>query len=404
AVEVLDEVERRRVLVEWNDTAVEVAGSTLSELFAARVAVSPGAVAVVFEGESVSYAELDARANQVANCLIGRGVGVGSVVGVCLERGVDLVVALLGVVKAGGAYLPLDPAGPVERVAGMLADAGAVHVVTVSGLASVLPVGVSRVLVDGDVAGLSVVAPVVAVAPLDSAYVIFTSGSTGRPKGVVVPHAGIVNRLAWMQARYGLTARDRVLQKTPFGFDVSVWEFFWPLLEGATVVLARPGGHGDPRYLAELIVEQGVSTAHFVPSMLEAFLAEPGAAGCAGSLRRVFSSGEALSAGTQRRFFEVLDGVELHNLYGPTEASVDVTAWRCDPGRAGAVPIGAPVFNTRVYVLDEWLRAVPVGVAGELYLAGVQLARGYVGRAGLTAERFVASPFGGAGERLYRTG
>ncbi|MFD9036701.1 amino acid adenylation domain-containing protein, partial [Streptomyces sp. NPDC059567] len=233
------------------------------------------------------------------------------------------------------------------------------------------------------------------------AYVIFTSGSTGRPKGVVVSHAGIVNRLVWMQGRYGLGAGDRVLQKTPFGFDVSVWEFFWPLLEGAALVVARPGGHREPGYLAGLIVEEGVTTAHFVPSMLEAFLAE-GSVGECGGLRRVICSGEALPVVAQERFFSVLPGVELHNLYGPTEASVDVTAWECVPG-ASSVPIGAPIANTRAYVLDAALEPMPVGVGGELYVAGVQLARGYAGRAGLTAERFVANPFT-PGQRMYRTG
>ncbi|MGW7171199.1 amino acid adenylation domain-containing protein, partial [Streptomyces sp. NPDC054884] len=257
----------------------------------------------------------------------------------------------------------------------------------------------------GELGGLGGEAPGVPVAPENPAYVIFTSGSTGRPKGVVVPHAGIVNRLGWMQERFGLTAGDRVLQKTPFGFDVSVWEFFWPLLEGAALVLARPGGHQEPEYLASLVREQGVTTAHFVPSMLDVFLAGTTAGGCV-SLRRVICSGEALPLSAQARFFEVFGtGVELHNLYGPTEASVDVTAWRCRAEQqAGSVPIGVPVANTRVYVLDECLRPVPVGVTGELYLAGVQLARGYAGRAGLTAERFVADPFSSRGERLYRTG
>ncbi|MFF2026911.1 AMP-binding protein [Streptomyces sp. NPDC058171] len=221
----------------------------------------------------------------------------------------------------------------------------------------------------------------------------------------MVTHEGIVNRLAWMQERFRLSAGDRVLQKTPFGFDVSVWEFFWPLLEGAVLVVARPGGHRDPEYVASVVREQEVTTVHFVPSMLEAFLAEPSAVRCAG-LRRVVCSGEALSPNAVARFFEVFgEGVELHNLYGPTEASVDVTAWECVPGlRDGSVPIGVPVANTRVYVLDAAMRPVPVGVGGELYLAGVQLARGYVGRAALTAERFVADPYGRSGERLYRTG
>ncbi|MFJ1855341.1 amino acid adenylation domain-containing protein, partial [Streptomyces sp. NPDC088166] len=408
AVDVLDEDERRRVLVEWNDTVVGVVPGTLPGLFGAQVARTPDAVAVVSGGVEVSYAELDARANRLAWLLIGRGVGPESVVGVCLERGLDLVVALLAVVKAGGAYLPIDPGYPVERVAFMVEDAAPVVSLVSAGTAGV--VGGPVVVLDsadvvGELGGLGGEAPGVPVVPGNPAYVIFTSGSTGRPKGVVVPHAGIVNRLGWMQERFGLTARDRVLQKTPFGFDVSVWEFFWPLLEGATLVVARPGGHQEPEYLASLVREQRVTTAHFVPSMLDVFLADTTVGTCV-SLRRVICSGEALPVSVQARFFEVFGaGVELHNLYGPTEASVDVMAWRCRPEQqAGSVPIGVPVANTRGYVLDDRLRPVPVGVTGELYLAGVQLARGYAGRAGLTAERFVADPFSSRGERLYRTG
>ncbi|MET7355750.1 amino acid adenylation domain-containing protein, partial [Streptomyces mirabilis] len=404
AVEVLDEAGLRRVLSEWNDTAVEVAPLTVPELFAAQVARTPEAVAVVFERVELSYAELDARANRMARLLVSRGVEPGAVVGVCLERGVELVVALLAVVKAGAAYLPVDPTYPTDRIGYVLETTGASVVVTTAGLAGVLPSGAVRVLAEDPVlVDLEVSAPQVAVRPLDAAYVIFTSGSTGRPKGVVVSHEGIVNRLTWMQSRYELTSVERVLQKTPFGFDVSVWEFFWPLLEGAALVVARPNGHRDPEYLATLIRERQVTTAHFVPSMLEAFLADPAARECL-SLRRVVCSGETLPLHAQQRFFEVFDSVELHNLYGPTEASVDVTAWQCRPGQAaGVVPIGAPVANTQVYVLDAGLHPVPVGAGGELYLAGVQLARGYAGRPGLTAERFVASPFE-PGARMYRTG
>ncbi|MFE1315945.1 amino acid adenylation domain-containing protein [Streptomyces sp. NPDC058755] len=405
AVEVLSSEELRRVLVEWNDTAVEVEATTLPALFEAQVARTPDATAVVFEGAEISYAELDARANRLARLLVSRGVRSGSVVGVCLERGAELVVALLAVVKAGAAYLPLDPEHPAERVAYVLGASGASVVVTTGGLVGVLPEGASRVLVEDPVlADLDGGALGVVVRSAHPAYVIFTSGSTGRPKGVVVAHEGIVNRLAWMQQRFELSVGDRVVQKTPFGFDVSVWEFFWPLLEGAALVVARPGGHREPEYLASLIVEQGVTTAHFVPSMLEAFLSEPAAAGCGEVLRRVVCSGEALPLHVQHRFFELFGDVELHNLYGPTEASVDVTAWRCDREQtAGVVPIGAPVANTCVYVLDAALSPVPVGAAGELYLAGVQLARGYAGRAALTGERFVANPFE-RGARMYRTG
>ncbi|MEV0570065.1 amino acid adenylation domain-containing protein, partial [Dactylosporangium sp. NPDC050588] len=383
AVSVLDPADLDLVLRAWNDTVAEVPSATLPSLFAAQVARTPDALALVFEGSSVSYAELDRRANRLARRLIADGVCADSVVGVCLPRGVDMVVALLAVVKAGGAYLPIDPDLPAERVAYM--SQGAVLVLT-----------------SVDAEGCPDTDPGIEVLPAQAAYVIYTSGSTGLPKGVVVPHEGIVNRLVWMQSRFGLAEGDRVLHKTPFGFDVSVWELFWPLIQGATMVIAKPGGHRDPSYIAALICDDRVDTVHFVPSMLEAFLAAPEAAECTG-LRRVVCSGEALGTAVRDRFFEVLPGVGLFNLYGPTEASVDVTEFEVLPDASPVVPIGKPVFNTRVYVLDDRLAPVPVGVAGELYLAGVQLARGYAGRPGLTAERFVADPFG-SGERLYRTG
>ncbi|MEV0570758.1 amino acid adenylation domain-containing protein, partial [Dactylosporangium sp. NPDC050588] len=382
---VLGTAELDRVLRDWNDTAAEVPPGTLPALFAAQVRRTPSMAALVFEGVTVSYRELDARSNRLAHRLVAEGVRADSVVGVRLPRGVDLVVALLAVVKAGGAYLPIDPDLPVDRSAFMAADAGAVCVLT-----------------DVSAEGWSDTDPGVRVLPGHAAYVIYTSGSTGLPKGVVVPHEGIVNRLVWMQSRFGLAEGDRVLHKTPFGFDVSVWELFWPLIQGATMVIAKPGGHRDPSYIADLIRTAGVDTVHFVPSMLEAFLAAPEAAACTG-LRRVVCSGEALGVAARDRFFEVLPDVGLFNLYGPTEASVDVTEFEVRPGAEPVVPIGRPVFNTRVYVLDDSLAPVPAGVAGELYLAGVQLARGYVSRPGLTGERFVADPFSD-GERLYRTG
>ncbi|MFE9635254.1 amino acid adenylation domain-containing protein [Streptomyces sp. NPDC006463] len=405
--DVLSAEERQRVLEEWNATAAEVPPTaTLTSLLDAQAARTPDAVAVAFEGESVSYGELHTRAEALARVLRNRGVGPESVVALAVPRSPDLVVALLAVLKAGGAYLPVDPDYPAERIAFMLADAAPVLLLTTADTADRLTAGgpdVPRLLVDREQPDEP--APTGPPAPLSAdhpAYVIYTSGSTGRPKGVQVPHRGIVNRLLWMQHQYGLTRDDRVLQKTPSGFDVSVWEFFWPLIQGATLVVARPDGHKDPAYLAELIRAEGVTTAHFVPSMLQVFVQEPAAADCTG-LRRVICSGEALPEELQRQFLALLPGVGLHNLYGPTEASVDVTAWEC-AGDPGPVPIGRPVWNTRAYVLDAALRPVAPGAPGELYLAGRQLARGYLGRPALTAERFTADPYGPAGARMYRTG
>ncbi|MDT9687282.1 amino acid adenylation domain-containing protein [Streptomyces sp. P9(2023)] len=386
--------------------------ATLGSLFAARVTRTPDAPAVVFDGTTLSYAELDRRAEALARRLRARGAGPEAFVAVAVPRSAELMVALLGVHKAGAAHLPVDLDYPADRVAFMLADSGARTVVTTAESAGRLPdvPDLAHVLVDRDEEVPDT--PAVAAGPDHPAYLIYTSGSTGRPKGVAVTHRAIVNRLAWMQGEYGLTADDRVLQKTPASFDVSVWEFFWALVEGATVVLARPDGHRDPAYLAGLIRTERITTMHFVPSMLAAFVQvmEAAPADWAASLRRVFCSGEALTGPDARRWWELTarrgdgDPVPLHNLYGPTEAAVDVTYFPYEGGTELAVPIGRPVWNTRLYVLDSFLRPVPDGVPGELYLAGVQLARGYHDRHGLTAERFVADPFGEPGTRMYRTG
>ncbi|WP_282701797.1 non-ribosomal peptide synthetase [Streptomyces sp. CC219B] len=393
------------VVERWNDTEGLQAAGTLISRFEEQADRTPDAVAVVFEGSTLSYRDLDTAANRLAHRLLAEGAGPDRLVGVAVPRSLDLIVALYAVLKTGAAYLPVDPDYPLGRIAQLLEDGRPVCTLTTAGTAGRLPADGRLLLVDEpEPAAYPAHRPAATAGPADTAYVIFTSGSTGRPKGVAVPHRGIVNRLAWMQDRYRLEPGERVLQKTPAGFDVSVWEFFWPLLYGATLVVARPEGHRDPAYLAELIQRERVTTVHFVPSMLGAFLGDPAASGC-GGLRRVVCSGEALPAELERRFFQLLPGVELHNLYGPTEASVDVTAWECRPAEPSrSVPIGAPIRNVRTYVLDRALRPVPVGVAGELYLAGVQLARGYVGRPALTAERFVACPFGAPGDRMYRTG
>ncbi|MEV7042938.1 amino acid adenylation domain-containing protein [Amycolatopsis sp. NPDC051061] len=396
-LDVLTPAERDALPAVWSGPVQDVPAVTVPELFAAQVARTPDATALVFEDEELTYAELDAVSNRLARVLAERGAGPERVVALALPRSTHLVMAILAVLKTGAVYLPLDPGYPAERIAFMLEDAApALVLATGDDLPHAVRLDDPELLDGVSEAPLDVVSR-----PENPAYVIYTSGSTGRPKGVVVPHAGIVNRLLWMQDEYGLTGADRVLQKTPSSFDVSVWEFLWPLITGATEVVARPDGHQDPTYLARLIRERGVTTVHFVPSMLQVFLQEPAAGECT-SLRRVLCSGEALPADAVVQFGQVLDA-ELHNLYGPTEASIDVTSWRAS-AEDTTVPIGRPVWNTRTYVLDAALRPVPPGTAGELYLAGVQLARGYLGRAGLSAERFVADPFGAPGARMYRTG
>ncbi|MFD9008367.1 amino acid adenylation domain-containing protein [Streptomyces sp. NPDC059552] len=389
-VGVLEESERHRLLVEWNGTATEFPAVTLTRLFEAQAARTPDALAVVCGRQRLTYAELNARANRLAHRLAARGVGPEEHVAVKLHRSADLVVAVLAVLKAGGAYVPLDPDHPADRLAYVLADARPALTIDEAWLAA------------ADLAqGPGSADDLPPVDPAHPAYVIYTSGSTGRPKGTVVAHRGVVNWLTWMQSAYRLRPDDRVLLKTPVGFDVSVRELFWPLSTGAAIVVAAPEAHKDPVQLAETIRTQQVTTVHFVPSMLHAFLAEPAAAGCT-SLRRVLASGEALPSTLAARFHDRF-GIPLHNLYGPTEASVEVTHWTYVPHTA-TIPIGRPISNTRTYVLDAALQPVPPGVPGELYLAGPGLARGYLGRPGLTAERFVADPFGAPGERMYRTG
>ncbi|WP_370964015.1 amino acid adenylation domain-containing protein [Amycolatopsis sp. cg9] len=377
-IDLLSEADRRS-LAGWTATEAPISAETLPALFSRQAARTPDATAVVFEGESLSYAELDARVERLARALSAHGVRPGDVVAVRLPRSPDLVVAVHAVHRAGAAYLPVDPGYPAERIEFLLEDARPSLVLT------------PETRLDGD-------APLPGITAAHPAYVLYTSGSTGRPKGVLMSHAGIVNHLAWMQADYALGDGDRVLQKTPTGFDVSVWELFWPLIAGAALVVARPDGHRDPAYLRELVRAERVTVAHFVPAMLEAFLAEPGAVT---SLRQVFCGGEALTPALAGRCAAALPA-RLSNFYGPTEFAVEASHHPYTPGES-TVPIGRPVWNTRAYVLDERLSPVPPGVPGELWLAGIQLADGYLHRPGLTAERFVPDP-GTPGERMYRTG
>jgi amino acid adenylation domain-containing protein len=393
---------------DWNRTAREYPAVTLHEAFEQQVARTPAAIAIRFRDQVLSYQELNDRADDLARDLAALGAGPGTLTAVCLERSIEMVVALYAILKAGSAYVPIDPEYPQERILFMLRDTQAPILLTQRSLATglaetgahVVRLDEAREPVSRSGAGRR--AP---SATLDDlAYVIYTSGSTGQPKGAMVTHRAISNRIFWMQDAYGLTSADRVLQKTPFSFDVSVWEFFWPLLFGAELVIAEPGGHRDSGYLTQVITDHGITTMHFVPSMLQLFLEDPRASACT-SLKRVMCSGEALPKAVQDRFFGRL-GAELHNLYGPTEAAVDVTAWACDPeSDLPFVPIGKPVANTQIHILDEDMRPVPIGTAGELYIGGVQVGRGYLNRPELTAERFVHDPFSDEpGARLYRTG
>ncbi|MFE6862893.1 amino acid adenylation domain-containing protein [Nocardia sp. NPDC057668] len=400
--------ERARVLHDWNATAVDMPAATLVSQFDAQVAATPDAVALVFEDEALTYRELAERSARLARELVRTaGAGPESLVALAIRRSTELVVAMYAVLRTGAAYVPLDPDQPLDRIAHILDTAQPRLVLSTArdeftAAGAALVEDLERAALGHSGAPLTDAERTGPLRPENSAYVIFTSGSTGRPKGVAVSHAAIVNRLVWMQSEYGLTADDAVLQKTPATFDVSVWEFFWPLQVGARLVVATPDGHRDPAYLTRVIAEAGITTAHFVPSMLAVFVAGLDAATPDLRLRHVFASGEALPAPTAQRLRE-LTGARLHNLYGPTEAAVDVTYHEVTAADTVSVPIGRPVFNTRVYVLDSRLVPVPVGVAGELYLAGAQLARGYVRRPDLTADRFLADPFVD-GERMYRTG
>ncbi len=378
---------------------------TLISLFEEQVRRTPDAVALEFEGTTLTYSEFSARVDVLARRLRALGVGPDVLVGLALCRSLELLVGMYATLKAGGGYVPIDPDHPADRIAYVLDVARPAVVLTTSGDRPAFDPSVRMLGID-EVAAASVTTSETVwptVSPDNTAYVIFTSGSTGRPKGVAVSHRSIVANLRWRQRLYRLGADDVVLQKTPFTFDVSVWEFFWPLQVGARLVIARPEGHRDPAYLARAIGESGVTVTHFVPSMLAVFVAEPSAAQSIDSLRLVFASGEALPAATAAAFRDI-SGATLHNLYGPTEAAVDVTAHEVTAADRDSVPIGTAADDTDLLVLDDNLRPVPTGVVGELYLAGVQLARGYLARPGLTADRFVANPEGAPGDRMYRTG
>ena len=401
----------RRLLASFRGAETEVPDAPVPELIRRRALAHPGRIALrEGSGElTLTYGELLDRAAATAGRLAAAGVGRGDVVGLCAERGASFVVAVLGIMLAGGAYLPLDPSHPGRRLAEMVRTARAKAVLaSPAGTATLVGEDVPQLLAlsgDGqpDARAWDWRAEAAPVGGGDLAYVIFTSGSTGHPKGVEVGHAALLNRLVGMQDAYRLAADDVVLHKTPATFDVSLGELLAPFMYGARQVVAPPDAHRDAAAMVELIRREQVTTVHFVPSMLALFLAEPDVGGCV-SLRRVLCSGEALPPTVVNRLTDLLP-VEVHNLYGPTEAAIEVTAWRCRrPEPEATVPIGAPIANVVVHVLDGRGRLAPVGVPGEMHLGGRCLARGYAGSPELTAEWFVELPVAGRAERLYRTG
>ncbi len=405
----LTQDEYRQIVYEWNDTARDYPGEKcIHQLFEDQVEKIPDAVALGYDDRWLSYRDLNIRANRLAHYLIEQGAGPEVRVGICAERSLEMVIGLLGILKAGGCYVPLDPEYPPARLQYMLVDSGVKTVILQGRLSEVVRFGgeINTVVLDDQTVfdRFPESNPKTRVTSQNLAYVIYTSGSTGLPKGAMNYHGGLMNRLAWMQDEYKLDSSSKVLQKTPFTFDVSVWEFFWPLREGAQLVLASPNSHKDPEYLADIIEQRQVDTLHFVPSMLEAFLSSNPRP--LNRLKRVICSGEALPKALVSRFNRWSQSIDLHNLYGPTEASIDVSYWQCDPHyKNDQIPIGRPIDNTQLIILDRQFNPVPVGVSGELYIGGVGLARGYFNRPDLTAEKFVPNPFSSKhGERLYRTG
>ncbi|MFG0865781.1 non-ribosomal peptide synthetase [Pseudomonas sp. FYR_7] len=403
-VPLLDEASRARLLG-WGQAPAAQPPQLLVEQLNEQARLHPQRTALVWEGGSLGYAELHQQANRLAHYLRDKGIGPDTCVAIAIERSPRLLVGLLAILKAGGAYVPLAVEYPAERLAYMLADCNAGLLLTHSSQLAILP----------HVQGVGVIAldqlhldnwpsqpPRLHLDADNLAYVIYTSGSTGQPKGVGNTHGALAERLQWMQATYALGADDVLMQKAPISFDVSVWECFWPLITGCKLVLAGAGEHRDPQRIAALVQAHGVTTLHFVPPLLQVFVQEPLAAGCS-SLRRLFSGGEALPAALRDRVLQVLPQVQLHNRYGPTETAINVTHWHCTASDGGHSPMGRPLSNVLCQVLDDELHLSVPGVPGELYLGGTGLARGYLGRPGLTAERFVPQP-GGNGQRLYRSG
>jgi amino acid adenylation domain-containing protein len=402
--------DQERALFEtWNDTAVEYRRNcTLHGLFEEQVDRTPDRVALEFEGQTLTYREFDDRCNQLAHHLKTLGVGQGDLVGVCMNRSFEMLISLYAILKAGGAYVPFDPEYPPDRLQFILQDTAAKVVLAQEAVAELLPAGQTEIFcVDSQWSEIDQLSTEFVSDNTDEtslAYVIYTSGSTGRPKGVMNEHRGICNQLFWMQEKFAVDGTDNILLKTAYSFDVSIWELFYPLLNGARLVIAPPEAHQDPDELSRVMRESNITATCFVPSTLAVFLGTEGVA--PEKLRWIITIGEALTPDLQARFLTQMPGVELHNLYGPTEAAVAVTHWLCNESQVErTVPIGRPFANVQIHILDKNLKPVPVGVSGELWIGGIQVARGYLNRDELTEATFVSDPFSDDPEaRIYRTG
>ena len=404
-IALLSPIERAQQL-DWGQASCVAVTRWLPQLLAEQAALTPERIALVWDGGQLSYFSLDTQSNRLAHYLRDKGVGPDVCVGICAERSPQLLIGLLAIIKAGGAYVPLDPDYPGERLSYMLRDSNVQLLLTQSHLLPGLPLGDDVIAITLDNLHLDswpCSAPGLHLLGDNLAYVIYTSGSTGQPKAVGNTHAALAERLQWMQATYQLDADDVLMQKAPVSFDVSVWECFWPLITGCQLLIAAPGEHRDPRRIVELVQQFQVTTLHFVPPLLQLFIADAQVAQCS-SLKRLFSGGEALPAELRNRVLETLPNLQLHNRYGPTETAINVTHWHCQISDGERSPIGRPLGNVLCRILDAELNPLPAGVPGELCIGGVGLARGYLRRPGLTAERFVPDPLGEEGARLYRTG
>ena len=409
----LTAAERHQLLVTWNEVEQPFQPHCLHQLVEAQVARTPQATAVCCDSVSITYQELNERANQLAHYLMAAGVGAESLVGICLERSLEMVVGLLGILKAGGAYVPLDPSYPETRLKMVMADSDVAWLLTSAHSRTNWPrisriaAGRSLICLNNDwsqIATHATTNPINQVQPTNLAYVIYTSGSTGKPKGVMTEHRAINNRLLWMQRDYPLDETDKVLQKTVFAYDASIWEIFVPLLAGSQLIIANPDGQRDSSYLIDMIMQEGITTLEGSPALYRILLEDKRFGQCT-SLRRIYSAGEALPMSLARQILATLD-TELVNTYGPTEAAIDASHWVCQPDVPYQIaPIGRPIANMQLYILDEKLQPLPIGVPGELHIGGIGLARGYLNRPELTAQKFIAHPFRtNPAERLYKTG